>query len=113
LEHQLALADGYYQLARLDDARRVYRETLKLAPKGSTARGWAPLILHRMGDMCLQTLDWREALLIYEQLRKLVPSDEEARLSLIELYYKVGQPQKGLAELEGLGRLMTSQRRLA
>jgi tetratricopeptide (TPR) repeat protein len=101
LEQYLALADTYYQLASTEKAREKYLEALTLAPRGTTGRLWASQIMHKLGELDLERGDWRRALQTYEQIKKIDPSDEKARLNLVELYYKV-QPQRALQEVDEL-----------
>ncbi|MBN1954728.1 MAG: tetratricopeptide repeat protein [Anaerolineae bacterium] len=102
LEHYMALSDTYYQMAQLDRARDKYQEALQLAPKGTHERNWALRILHRIGDIDLQRVDWRRAVGIYEQIRKQAPEDEKARLTLMDLYQRLNQPVKAIKELDEL-----------
>jgi tetratricopeptide (TPR) repeat protein len=101
LEQYLALADTYYQLASTEKARETYLEALALAPRGTTSRLWTSQIMHKLGDLDLERGDWRRALQTFEQIKKIDPSDEKARLSLVELYYKI-QPQRALQEVDEL-----------
>jgi predicted Zn-dependent protease len=57
-----------------------------------------------MGDIDMQRVDWKRAIGIYEQIRKLAPDDERARLTLMELYYRFNQPELAIAELDDLLR---------
>jgi len=105
LEHYLALGDTYYQMAQLDRAREKYEEALQLAPRGSPERGWKVRFLHRIGDIDLQRVSWRQAMAVYEKIRNQAPDDEKARLTLMDLYYRFNQPEKAIAELDALLRL--------
>jgi len=102
LEHYLTLADSYYQLAQIDQAREVYQEALRLAPRGASERRWAVRILHKIGDIDMQRVDWRRAIEIYERIRELAPNDERARLTLMDLYYRLNRPELALIELDSL-----------
>ncbi len=102
LEHYLILADSYYHLAQMSRAREVYQEALRLAPRGDESHNWTVRILHKIGDIDMQRVDWRRALSVYEKIRDLASSDERARLSLIELYYRLSQPEKAVNELDAL-----------
>jgi len=102
LEHYLILADSYYHLAQMDQAREAYQEALRLAPRGDPERRWAVRILHKMGDIDMQRVDWKRAIGVYEQIRKLAPDDERARLTLMELYYRFNRPELAIAELDSL-----------
>jgi tetratricopeptide (TPR) repeat protein len=53
-----------------------------------------------MADLDLQSLDWRQAIQIFQQIRNLLPDDERARTSLIDLNFKLGQGAQALAELD-------------
>jgi tetratricopeptide (TPR) repeat protein len=101
IEQYLALADTYYQLASTEKAREKYLEALTLAPRGGTSRLWSNQIMHKLGELDLERGDWRRALQTYEQIKKIDPHDEKARLNLVELYYKV-QPQRALQEVDDL-----------
>lgn len=101
LEQTLALADAYYQLAQVDKAAETYREALKLASRLGS-RHAAVQILHRLGDIDTQRLDWQSAAIVYKQIRRLAPQDERAMEALVELYFKLGQSQRALAELDAL-----------
>lgn len=102
LEHYMALGDAYYQMAQLDQAREKYTEALQLAPRGSPERRWEVKILHRIGDIDIQRVEWRRAVGIYERIRDLAPDDEKARLTLMDLYERLGRPDRAMAELDAL-----------
>ncbi|CAG0936112.1 hypothetical protein TFLX_04978 [Thermoflexales bacterium] len=99
LEQYLSLADTYYQLASTEKAREKYLEALAVAPRGSTGRLWTNQIMHKLGELDMERGDWRRALQTYEQIKKIDPGDDKARLNLVELYYKV-QPQRALQEVD-------------
>lgn len=102
LENYLILADSYYHLAQMDKAREVYQEALRLAPRGDPGRKWTVRILHKIGDLDMQRVDWKRAVGVYEQIRKIAPDDERARLTLMELHYRLGRPDLAIAELDAL-----------
>jgi predicted Zn-dependent protease len=52
-----------------------------------------------MADIDLQSLDWRQAVRVYEQIRTLQPDDQPARVSLISLNFRLGQESQAMAEL--------------
>jgi len=102
LENYLALADSYYNMAQMDQAREVYQKALRLAPRGDPGRRWSVRILHKVGDIDMQRVDWKRAVSDYEQIRKLAPDDERARLTLMELHHRLGRPDLAITELDGL-----------
>jgi tetratricopeptide (TPR) repeat protein len=111
LSHYLTLADSYYHLAQMGQAREVYQEALRLAPRGDEEHSWTVRILHRIGDIDMQQVHWRDAASVYERIRDLAPGDERARLSLMELYYRLGKPQKAIQELDQLLRVYRDEGR--
>ena len=100
LEHYLALGEGYYQLAQVDKARETYQEGLKLAPRGASEHKWRARLLRRIADIDMQRLDWKRALAAYRELRGEDPSDERTAMTLVDLFFKMGQPGYALRELD-------------
>jgi tetratricopeptide (TPR) repeat protein len=105
LEHYLMLADSYYHLAQVDRAREMYQEALRLAQRGSAEKGWRVRILHKIGDIHMQRVEWKRAIEVYEQIRKLAPKDEQARSMLTDLYYRLDRPDLAVVELDNLLRI--------
>lgn len=100
LEHYLAMGDAYYQLAQVDKARETYQEAIRLAPRGSADHNWQARFLRLIADIDMQRFDWRRALAAYKELRKLDPEVERTAITLVDLYYKVGQPVNAVTELD-------------
>lgn len=100
LTEYLEFADVYYNQADLDMARKTYHDALKLAQQSGVATAWRVKIMHRIADIDLQSLDWRQAVRTYEQIRNLQPDDARARSSLIELYFRLGQETQAMLELD-------------
>jgi tetratricopeptide (TPR) repeat protein len=107
LNQYLDLADTYYQLADLESARTTYAQALTLAQK-STTPTWSVRILHAMGDIDLQRLSWREALRIYEQIKMLAPGDAKANMTLIDLYFRLGNSKQAIVQLDDYLRHLMS-----
>jgi tetratricopeptide (TPR) repeat protein len=76
-----------------------------LAPRGSPERGWRVRILHKIGDIYMQRVDWRRAMGVYEQIRTLAPDDEQARSTLMDLYYRFDRAELAIVELDSLVRI--------
>jgi tetratricopeptide (TPR) repeat protein len=104
LEQYMSLADDYYQLAQIDKALEKFNEALYLASQASNERTWKVQILHKIGDINMQRVDWRRATAAYEKIKALSPDDEQVRTYLFDLYQKQGQIHKALAELGELVR---------
>lgn len=96
----LELAEIYYRLADLDNARKTYTTALRVVQQANADRQWNVHILQRMADIDMQRLDWKQAIRVYEQIRTLRPDDETARKNLIDLNLRLGQPAQAAAELE-------------
>jgi tetratricopeptide (TPR) repeat protein len=99
ISEYIDLADIYYRLAELDQARKTYTTALRLAQQGNANRQWSAQILRRMADIDMQRLEWKQALRVFEQLRTLRPDDEGARSNLIELNLRMAQPSQAQSEL--------------
>jgi tetratricopeptide (TPR) repeat protein len=100
IQEYMNLADVYLRLADLNMARKTYTDALRAAQQANLERSLRVKILFRMADIDMQSLDWRQALRIFEQIRTLQPDDQEARLNLVELNFRLGQEPQALAELD-------------
>lgn len=100
IREYLELADIYYRLADLDNARKTYTTALRVVQQANADRQWNVHILQRMADIDMQRLDWKQAVRVYEQIRTLRPDDETARKNLIDLSLRLGQPAQAAAEME-------------
>jgi tetratricopeptide (TPR) repeat protein len=111
IREYLELAEIYYRLAELDNARKTYTNALRFVQQANADRNWNVHILQRMADIDMQKLDWKQAIRVFEQIRTLRPDDEGVRKNLIELSLRLGQPAQANAELENyLLYLQTSNR---
>lgn len=100
LQVYLDIADVYYSLADLEMVRQTFNQAFRLAQTSNVDRSWKIKILHRLADLDLQSLDWRQALKVYEQIRSIQPEDEKARASLVVLNLRLGRENQALAELD-------------
>lgn len=108
MEEYLALAEVYYNLADLEKARKTYAEALLIAQQSNLGRDWQVKFLNRMADIDVQSLDWRQALRVYEQIRTLQPDYRPARTNLVELNIRLGQESQALSELDSYLSLLIS-----
>ncbi len=104
------LGETYYRLADLEQARTTYADALMLAQQHHLADQWSVTLLHKMGDIDLQRLNWREAQHVYEQIKNLAPDDSTARATLIDLLFRLGQPKPALAEADSYLRQLLAAR---
>ena len=117
LEQYLSLSDAYFQLAQVNRALEKYAEALRLAPRASNEEEWRARLLRKMADVQMRRANWREAEDLYRQLVALAPSDERARLHLVDLNYKLGRTKQAdvatVAMIEFFGSRGEGERALA
>ncbi len=94
LEQYITLAGIYYDLAQVNKALENCGEALRLVPRASDRAEWHVRLLHTMMDMHLARANWREAVELCQQMVSVAPDDERARLSLIDLNYKLGRAKE-------------------
>lgn len=108
IQESINLADIYYHLAELDQARQAYVTALKLADRAKNARSWSVQLLYKIADIDLQHLDLRKAIRAFEQVRTIAPEDLGARGQLIDLNYRLGQDAQALGEADSVVALLES-----
>ncbi|MEP7289460.1 MAG: tetratricopeptide repeat protein, partial [Chloroflexota bacterium] len=111
LEEYISLANAYYQLADMEQARVTYQEALKLAQKQNATPQKRAEILRKIADIDMSRLDVRQALRNYEQVRTLDPNDEAARRAIVDLHYRLNNSVEAVKELDGLLRMFAQQKR--
>jgi tetratricopeptide (TPR) repeat protein len=112
LTEYIKLAEVYYNLADLVMARNTYLEALRLAQQNAVDRSWKVRILHQMADIDMQSLDWRQALRVFEQIRALQQDDEKARTNLVDLSLRLGAVQQALAEMDDYIAYLVNRKKL-
>ena len=100
IKEYIELADVYYNLADLSRARKTYTDALRLAQQSRIEAAVTVQILHQIADIDLQSLDWRQALRIYEQICKFQPGDQKAQSRLVELKFRLGQQNQAMSALQ-------------
>ena len=86
----------YMELGLLDDADRLSREAVRVAPRSE--KSWW---LH--GQVALARGRPEEALADYHRALAIAPDDRELILDTAEIYRRLGRPQRALATLAILG----------
>jgi len=86
----------YMELGLLDDADRLSREAVRVAPRSE--KSWW---LH--GQVALARGRPEEALADYHRALAIAPDDRELILETAEIYRRLGRPQRALATLAILG----------
>lgn len=108
LQEYLDLAEVNYNLADLVKAKETYEEALRMANTSRIDRALRVQIMHQIADIDLQSLDWRQAMRVYEQIRDLQPDDKRARARLIELNFRLGQSRQAFTEINNYGDYLSS-----
>jgi tetratricopeptide (TPR) repeat protein len=112
VEAYLDLSEMYYNLADLDNVRKTMNEAIVLAQHTNASREVRIRVLSRLADIEMQSLNWRQAMTIYEQIRTLQPQDEGARVSLIDLYFRLGQAKRAGAEISDFANTLLRNRKI-
>ncbi|MGQ0602300.1 MAG: tetratricopeptide repeat protein [Anaerolineales bacterium] len=105
------LARTYYDLADLETARETIADALKLAQQ-SGARQASLALLHQMGDIDMQRLQWRDAVRVYEQAKGIDPTDQKARIALIDLNFRLANARQAMVELDAYLKDLFAARQL-
>jgi tetratricopeptide (TPR) repeat protein len=108
----IKLAEVYYSLADLTNARKAYAKGLRLAQISELDVSWQVRVLHRIADIDIQSLNWRQALQIYQEISKIKPNDEKAIGSLLDLNFRLGESEQAIRELDKYIQFMNSNKRV-
>jgi tetratricopeptide (TPR) repeat protein len=106
IQSYLEMAEVYYNLADLARARQTYQQAFDLAKQSHCEQDVLIHIHYQMADIDLQSLDWREALLHFDQIRQLRPDDQHAREALVELNIRLGKQNEAERELADYIRVL-------
>jgi tetratricopeptide (TPR) repeat protein len=94
------LAEVHYSLAELTESRKTYTRALRMVQQSEDGDTWRVRILHRIADIDVQSLNWRQALTIYQQICSIQPDDIEANRKLIDLNFRLGERNQAQAALD-------------
>lgn len=94
------LGEVYYNLADIRHTRETYLQAYQLAQDAGLEKRWSVMVLHLIGDLDRQNLDWRQALAVYEQLRQIDADDEQARLQIVDLNLRLQREPQAIVELD-------------
>jgi tetratricopeptide (TPR) repeat protein len=108
IQQYMDLANVYYLLAEMDVTRQTYLSALALTQKSSSVREWSLKILNKLADIELQSLDWKQAIKYFEQIRSLDGFDPNPRAMLVDLYFRIGVPTAALNELDAYLRFLST-----
>lgn len=104
------LADLYSQQKQSDKALEVLGELADLQQRQNLTREAAGTL--RTMISIVRNLDSKRALVLRQQIVKLMPRDVEARKDLIQAYIRIGNPTQALAEAAGFAKHLLVQRNM-
>jgi tetratricopeptide (TPR) repeat protein len=95
----LNLAEMYYNLADLENARNTIQIAFRLAQESNASRQEKFDILNQLADIEMQSLNLRQAQRIFEEMRTFQPEHEPTRLSIVALFFRLGQAKQARNEI--------------
>jgi tetratricopeptide (TPR) repeat protein len=100
----LETAEIHLSLADMEMARQTLNSALLLAQRPGVDKAIGVNVMHKIAELDMQRLDWRQAVKTYEQLKNQNPADDKARLALITLHFKLANPRQALTETDDMLR---------
>lgn len=100
LNHYEDMADVYLTMADAGSARQTYQRAIGLAQQSGAPPEQTVRLLYKIADLDAQNLDWRQALGGYEQIKELVPGEEDAIIAIVDLNFRLGQVERATQELD-------------
>ncbi|MFN2236285.1 MAG: tetratricopeptide repeat protein [Anaerolineales bacterium] len=111
VEEYFKLAEVYYSLADLTNSRKAYVKALRLAQISNLDINWQVRVLHRIADIDIQSLNWRQAALIFKEVVKLKPDDEKGYAGLLNLNFRLGEGRQAIKELDNYIQYLNTNNR--
>jgi tetratricopeptide (TPR) repeat protein len=102
---------GFYYLAKLYQEMRLFDKATEAFDK-ALALNWAPTLAYEVAELYEQEKRYPEAIAIYRRLIAADPSDEKARSFLTNLYFRQGEVDKALQEMEDLREVSANPARV-
>jgi tetratricopeptide (TPR) repeat protein len=94
------LAEVYLSLADVESTWQVYNEAYQQAKSHNASPQHIKEVLHALGDMDVQRLDWQRALRAYEEILALDSADEKAWLAVVDLHFRLRQSREAIQALD-------------
>ncbi len=90
------------RVAQVEQALALAEEAQALIRERALGPRWQAAVLHQVGEIQVGRVQWKAALETYRHIAALSPTDERARIRLVDLHYKLGQDAEALAQLNEL-----------
>lgn len=111
IQEYFKMADVYYSLAELADARKTYTKGLRFVEQAGLGEKWRVKILQKIADIDVQSLNWRQGLTIFEKICSIVPEDLEANRKRIDLNLRLGDRKEALNAIDDFLRVLKKDNR--
>jgi len=113
IEETVRLAEAQYKLADLNTARGTYLTAIQMEQQTNANPSSQAHLLHRVVDIDMQNLDWRQALNDLEQIMRLSPGDQKALTEVVRLRLRFGQEQQAMSAVDDYAAFLASKNNLA
>ncbi len=100
IKEYINIADVFYPLAELDSARSAYSKALVLAKTLPDDTSWRIKLHQRLADIDIQRLDWESAVQTYLEIIELLPQNQKASITLVDLNYRLGNKSAANKEID-------------
>jgi tetratricopeptide (TPR) repeat protein len=111
IEELIKIAEIHYNLAELADARETYSTGLRYINQVKLGNPWRLKILHKIADIDVQSLNWRQGLEIYDRICEIDPDDVSAHRKRINLKFRMGDRRQALNAIESFTKKMKMKNR--
>ena len=98
---------GFYYLAKLYQEMRL-SDPASAAFEKALALNWSPMLAHEAAELNAQEKRYPEAIALYGRILEEDPADERARSFLANVYFRQGEVEKALAEMEKMRDISTN-----
>ena len=92
---------GFYYLAKLYQEMRLFDKAAEAFDK-ALSLNWSPMLAYEAAELYEQVKRYPEAIAIYRRIIEEDGSDERARSFLANVYFRQGEVDKALKEMENL-----------
>ena len=100
LEEYLNFGDSYARVNQVGKALEKFSEGVRLATRTSNTGRSALTLRHRLAEMRGRQNDFKGALTAYQDIRQHSPDDERAQFYIVDLEFRLNQPNAALRDLE-------------
>jgi tetratricopeptide (TPR) repeat protein len=113
IKELVKLAEVHYSLAELAEARKAYTRSLRYIQQSGADTSWQVRVMHRIADIDVQSLNWRRALSIYQQICAIQYDNIDANRKLIDLNFRLGERNQAITALENFIKILRGEGRHA